>query len=270
MGKTLEAPQTQQRLAFGVEYDGGAFHGWQIQAGVTTVQGALERALSAVAAEPVRVVTAGRTDAGVHATGQVVHFDTLSRRSDYAWVRGTNTQAPRGLAVNWVRNVSRDFHARFSATGRAYRYIILNRAVRPTILAGRVAWFYRPLNVEAMQQAADYLIGRHDFSAYRASGCQSHQPVREVRKLGVSRAREWVLIDIEADGFLHHMVRNIAGVLCAIGSGDQAPGWAQEVLESCDRRSGGVTASADGLYLTRVDYPGQFNLPMSPPPCQYW
>ncbi len=258
------------RLAACLEYDGSRFCGWQKQANAITVQETVERALSRIADEPVTASAAGRTDSGVHAGAQVIHFDTHSKRSLHSWLRGANTQLPEGVALQWVVPVPGHFHARFSATGRCYRYVILNRAVRPTYLAGRVGWDYRLLDTRRMRRAARYLIGRHDFSAFRASSCQSASAVRELRTLTVHRRGQWVWIDAQANAFLHHMVRNLVGVLCAVGAGEADPGWAREVLESRERQRGGVTAPAEGLYLTRVDYAADFSLPPAPPPCRYW
>jgi tRNA pseudouridine38-40 synthase len=250
-----------KRVAAIVEYDGAAFSGWQYQSGVRTVQDTLETALAVVADTPVRVVTAGRTDTGVHATGQVVHFDTEAVREPRAWVRGTNSRLPKDVAVLWAGEVDENFHARFSATGRHYHYCILNRPVRPTYLAGRVSWEYRPLEVEPMQAAAASLLGTHDFSSYRAVQCQAKNPVRELRALDVWRIRDRVVIHAYANAFLHHMVRNIAGVLCAIGAGERTPEWAVEVLQARDRTRGGITAPPDGLYLTGVEYPQEYGIP---------
>jgi tRNA pseudouridine38-40 synthase len=249
------------RIAAIVEYDGSAFSGWQWQSGVRTVQEVLETALAYVADAPVRVITAGRTDTGVHATGQVVHFDTDAVRDPHAWVRGTNSRLPKDVAILWAGEVGEDFHARFSATGRHYHYCILNRPVRPTYLAGRVSWDYRPLNIDPMQAAAATLLGSHDFSSYRAVQCQAKSPVRELRALDVWRTRDRVIIHAYANAFLHHMVRNIAGVLCTIGAGERPPEWARQVLEARDRTTGGITASPDGLYLTRVEYPDVHGIP---------
>ncbi|NOZ51767.1 MAG: tRNA pseudouridine(38-40) synthase TruA [Gammaproteobacteria bacterium] len=249
------------RVALGIEYDGHDFHGWQWQLNAVTVQAVVEEALGVVANHPVRVTCAGRTDTGVHALGQVVHFEAQTQRSERSWVFGCNANLPDSVAVTWARKVEDRFHARFSAKRRRYRYVILNRAVRPTMLVHRVAWEYRPLMVEYMQQAAMSLIGEHDFSAYRAAGCQSKTPVREIYRIDVQRKNELVLLDIEANAFLHHMVRNIAGVLMAIGAGEQSVAWAEQVLQSRDRRAGGVTAPPYGLYLVDVDYPPDFNLP---------
>lgn len=258
------------RIAIGVEYDGACFNGWQLQDGVATVQEALERALSRVADEPVRVIGAGRTDTGVHATAQVAHFDTRSVRSPYNWVRGANTMLPQGVVLLWAREAVEGFHARFSAVRRGYRYVVLNRPLRPTYLRRRVTWEYRPLELGRMREAARMLVGRHDFSAFRSSHCQARTPVRRIENLEVSNEGAWFWIDVQADAFLHHMVRNIAGVLLAIGAGERAPEWAGTVLESRDRRRGGVTAPADGLYLTGVGYPSRFSIPEPASACRFW
>ncbi len=252
------------RLALGVEYDGSGYSGWQSQPRQKTIQGVVEKALSRVANHPVRIACAGRTDTGVHASGQVIHFDTEAQRSRRSWVFGANANLPKDVVILWARVVPDSFHARFAALRRCYRYVIFNRVVRPTFLARRVTWEYRPLNEQRMQEAASYLVGKHDFNAYRAVACQAASPVRTVYRLDVSRQGEMFYIDIEANAFLHHMVRNIAGVLLTIGSGEQSPDWAQEVLETRDRRMGGVTAAPCGLYLVRVCYPEQYDIPSSP------
>ena len=250
------------RLALGVEYDGRDFSGWERQPGAATVQATVEVALSRVANHPVKTVCAGRTDAGVHALGQILHFDTTARRSLRSWVFGANANLPYSVSVAWARFVPDDFHARFSARSRHYRYIIFNRPIRPALFAGRVTWECRPLNAHNMACAAGYLVGEHDFSAYRALSCQARNPVRRVHQLNVSRHEEsLVTIDIVANAFLQHMVRNIAGVLMAVGTGKQAPEWAREVLEARDRTRGGITARPDGLYLMNVAYPARFSLP---------
>lgn len=230
----------------------------------------VEQAFSAVANAPVRVTVAGRTDAGVHACAQVVHFDTGAQRKTRAWLRGANTHLPPDVAVRWVGDVDAGFHARYAATARWYRYLIFNRSVRPTYLAGRVTWEYRPLDLARMQQAAAHLVGSHDFSAFRAAECQANSPVRELRELSVARHGEMVAMTLCANAFLHHMVRNIAGVLMAIGAGEREPVWAKEVLEGRDRRLGGVTAPAHGLYLQAVDYPETYGLPRLPSSCGLW
>jgi len=249
------------RIALGIEYDGRPFRGWQLQRHAPSVQAALEQALSAVAAHPVRVHCAGRTDAGVHASGQVVHFDTAASRQPDAWTLGTNARLPAAVNVTWAREVGGEFDARRSARGRVYRYLILNRRTRSALLDGRASWHCRPLDAAAMQAAAGHLCGRHDFSAFRAAGCQARSPERTLRRLQVTRHGELIVLEAEADAFLMHMVRNIAGVLLRIGRGEAPPAWAAAVLAGRNRRAGGVTAPPDGLYLTGVLYPARFGLP---------
>ena len=251
-----------RRFAVGVEYCGAAFAGWQRQAGARTVEAELCKALSAVADETVRVICGGRTDAGVHGMAQVAHFDTAARRSLHAWLVGVNGALPADVALRWVRPVSGHFHARFSALGRCYRYVVLNRATRPALWRGRAWWVRDALNVEAMQNAGQDLLGEHDFTAFRAARCQSRSPVRRVDALRVWREGEWLAIEITANAFLHHMVRNIVGLLVAVGRGRAAASWAGEVLRNRDRRLAALTAPADGLYLARIDYPAAFGLPM--------
>jgi len=254
-----------QRVALGVEYDGADFCGWQMQkSGVRTVQEELEKALSLVADMPVRVHCAGRTDTGVHGVGQVVHFDTEAQRSPRSWVLGANANLPFDVNVTWAKPVDEAFHARFSATSRAYRYIILNRMTRSCLNRNRAVWLHRPLDADRMHEAAQALIGSHDFSSFRAQGCQAKSPVRILSQLDVSRQNDRVIIDVEANAFLHHMVRNLAGVLMAIGRGDEPVGWAREVLERRDRARGGVTAPPEGLYLMHVGYPDEFEIPEPP------
>ena len=258
------------RIAAILEYDGSSFCGWQWQDDAPSIQEAVEKALSQVADEPVRVIAAGRTDAGVHASAQVIHFDTEARRSDYAWLRGANSSFPDSIALLWVREVDPEFHARFAATGREYRYVILNRSVRPTYLARRVTHEYRPLDAVRMQTAASYLVGTHDFSSFRAVQCQAKSPVRSLRELTVTRQGEFVVIKAAANAFLHHMVRNFAGLLMDIGAGEKAPEGAREVPAARDRTMGGITAPPNGLYLTAVDYPAHFNIPLIPLPLGLW
>lgn len=254
------------RLAAGVEYDGRAYRGWQAQSNALGVQTVVERALSRVAANPVTVMCAGRTDAEVHGLGQVVHFDSPVHRPEHGWMLGANVHLPADVAITWVRPVAPDFHARFSATGRRYRYIILNRPARPGLLAGRVAWYPRPLALELMQAAATLLLGRHDFSAFRAQDCQAKTAVRSVRELELRRYGEFIVLDIEADAFLKHMVRNIAGLLIRIGASERPPEWAHEVLAGRVRARGGPTAAPGGLYLVAVTYPPGSGIPAAPLP----
>ncbi|MEJ2591037.1 MAG: tRNA pseudouridine(38-40) synthase TruA [Candidatus Thiodiazotropha sp.] len=248
------------KIALGVEYDGSAFHGWQFQGDVRSVQESLELALSRVADHPVTVHCAGRTDTGVHATGQVVHFETAAVRSDRSWILGTNSNLPDDVSVSWARQMPDDFHARFSAVGRHYQYRIINRGYRSALWRNRAVWIHHPLDAAAMHRAAQRLVGTHDFSSYRALGCQAKHPVRTIHSLTVRREGEMVVMDVHANAFLHHMVRNIAGVLIAVGKGEQAETWAEEVLALRDRTLGGVTAPPQGLCLTRVDYPPEFGL----------
>jgi tRNA pseudouridine38-40 synthase len=250
------------RIALGVEYNGACFSGWQRQRhAVRTVQAVLEDALAKVAAHPVSVFCAGRTDTGVHALGQVAHFDADVVRSERNWLMGTNANLPSDVAVTWVRRVDADFHARFRAVSRRYRYRIINRPTRSALFDGLVTWIHQPLDAGRMHAAGQALVGEHDFSSYRAAGCQAKSPVKTVHGLQVERRGERVEITVHANAFLHHMVRNIAGVLIAIGRGDKPVDWAGQVLSERDRRSGGVTAPPDGLYFERVWYPGEFSLP---------
>lgn len=250
------------RVALAFEYDGRGFHGWQYQkSGVRSVQGELTQAVSKVADHDVELVCAGRTDAGVHASYQIAHFETPSVRNPRSWVMGINTSLPGDIAVHWAGNGIGDFHARFSATYRRYRYVIYNHPVRPGILNGQVSWTFRPLDAELMNQAAQYLRGEHDFSAFRAAGCQSRSPVRFLEAITVTRKGEFVVIDVQANAFLHHMVRNIAGALMAVGSARQHPEWIREILAGRDRTVAGVTAPPHGLYLVDVGYPDGFAIP---------
>ena len=252
------------RLAMGIEYDGGRYHGWQRQSHCDSVQARLEKAISRVADGPVEVVCAGRTDRGVHATHQVVHFDVEVERPLYGWQMGTIQHLPKDITVLWVQPVGEDFHARFSATAREYRYCVVNRSSRPALSAGRLTWWYRPLDADRMQEAAHRLLGEHDFSSFRGRDCQAHSPVRTLESIRVTRQGDYLLIDVRANAFLHHMVRNIVGSLFAIGAGEQPVEWLSEVLSARDRDVAGITAPADGLYLTGVEYPSVFGLPTGP------
>jgi len=259
-----------RRIAACVEYCGAQYSGWQYQANAPSVQARVERAISRVADADTRVAAAGRTDAGVHGGGQVIHFDTRARRLPHEWLRGVNTHLPHDIALLWTREVGADFHARFAAVARAYRYVLFNRAVAPTGLRGRVAWHPPAVEVAPMREAAAALIGRHDFSAYRGAHCQAKHPHRDLRRLDIGRAGEWLWLDFTADGFLHHMVRNIVGTLVRIGEGVESPAWAGELLAGRERSAAGPTAPAAGLYLTGVTYAPRHRLPPPPPPPRFW
>lgn len=251
----------ETRLAMGVEYDGTDFQGWQRQSHGRAIQNVFEAALSAVADVPVEAVCAGRTDSGVHATGQVIHFDPPVRRRHRSWLLGTNSNLPRDVSVSWVREVNAEFHARYSAVSRSYRYLILNRPVRSALHRFRACWVHQPLDEERMAEAARHLVGEHDYSAFRAAGCQSRSPVRNVTALSISRRGEWLAIDVSANAFLQHMVRNLAGLLITIGCGEREPAWAAEILAGRDRTASAFAAPAAGLTLIAVDYPAEYGLP---------
>ena len=253
-----------QRIAIGIEYDGSQFSGYQMQShGTRTVQDCLQQALSKVANHPVVVTCAGRTDTGVHATDQVVHFDTAAIREDKAWVLGVNTLLPDDVAVLWVKTVSDEFNARFRATMRTYRYVIRNTRTRPAILNRRVTWIYGELDIEAMHAGAQALIGEHDFSSFRSSKCQAKHPNRVMNSIDVTRDRDHIYIDVRANAFLHHMVRNIVGSLLQVGRGEKPIEWIAEILAIKDRNLAGMTASASGLYLVAVEYPPEYGIPAS-------
>ncbi len=249
------------RIALGIEYDGSQYHGWQKQARLHTVQESLELALAQVAQHEVEVVCAGRTDTGVHATGQVVHFDSETERTMRAWTHGGNAFLPKDICVRWAKKVTEDFHARYSAQSRTYRYIIIDQPIRPALFRSNVTWQYRALNHENMNKAAQDLIGEHDFTSFRSSECQSLSPMRHVKAISVTRQQSCIHIEITANAFLHHMVRNIAGVLMAVGSGKRDVVWLKEVLEAKERRMGGETAPPYGLYLIKVEYPAIHQIP---------
>ncbi|MBA1149592.1 tRNA pseudouridine(38-40) synthase TruA [Ectothiorhodospiraceae bacterium WFHF3C12] len=249
------------RFAIGIAYDGSGYMGWQRQRHGASVQAMVEKAASRVADEAVEVICAGRTDAGVHATHQVAHFDSGAERPLHGWLRGINSNLPGDIAIQWIQPAAPEFHARFSATGRCYRYVIYTHPVRPALHRNRVSWTYRPLALEPMRQAARHLVGEHDFSSFRAVACQARHPVREVREIALQRSGAYIYLDVNANAFLHHMVRNIAGVLMSIGAGERPPEWCRAVLEARDRTRGGVTAPGEGLYLTGVDYPAHLGIP---------
>jgi tRNA pseudouridine38-40 synthase len=254
------------RYAAQIEYDGTSFAGWQYQDHARTVQQVVEAAFSQVADHAVKVVCSGRTDAGVHAIGQVIHFDSEAIRPEKAWVFGANTHLPRDVSVRWIRPVPDRFSARFSALARQYRYVVFNHRLRPTLWRNRVAWYHWPVDVGPMQQAAQHLVGEHDFSSFRAAGCQSRTPMRRVDSIRVMREGDYVYLDLRANAFLHHMVRNIVGSLLRVGRGEHSADWIQEVLLARDRRLAGVTAPAEGLYFVHVEYAPELDFPAAPQP----
>lgn len=251
----------KSRIALGMEYDGSRFCGWQSQARGCGVQNALEKALSEIAGGPVTTVSAGRTDAGVHALTQVVHFDVAAERPMSAWVRGGNALLPQTAAVQWAVPIGADFHARFSARSRGYHYVLLNHAVRPARLAGKIGWFHVPLDLGAMREAAQPLIGRQDFSAFRAAECQAASPVKNMVTVQIERYGDYIVFEFRADAFLHHMVRNLVGSLVYVGAGKRPAGWMRELLESRDRSRCAPTFAPDGLYLTSIRYDATWGLP---------
>ncbi len=250
-----------------IEYDGTAYYGWQRLSHGPSVQGEVESALSSVANHEVNLTCSGRTDSGVHGIGQIVHFESDAIRDEKAWIMGTNTNLPDDIALSWIQTVDKEFHARFTALSRRYRYIILNQQTRPALLDKKVCWFRDQLNENAMQDAATRLLGENDFSSFRAAGCQAKHAMRDLQEIRVTRDRRYIYVDIVANAFLHHMVRNIAGSLLKVGTGDKSPQWFSELLEIKDRTQAGITAPACGLYFVSVKYPEKFNLPdvASPP-----
>ncbi len=249
------------RIALGIEYAGTPFTGWQSQPDGRAVQDVLERALEAIAGERIGVTAAGRTDAGVHATLQVAHFDTKASRPLSAWVRGTNAHLPAEIAVLWAHAVPSAFHARFSASARHYTYLLVNRPVRPALLAGRVGWYHRPLAVDAMREGAAALVGTHDFSAFRAALCQAKSPIKTLAVADIHAAGDCIRFDFSANAFLHHMIRNIVGALVHVGAGKAPPAWIAELLAGRDRTRSAPTFAAQGLYLTGADYGDAWGLP---------
>ena len=251
------------RIAIGIEYDGTAYNGWQRQSHGVGVQTVIENALSKIANESIETICAGRTDSGVHAIAQVVHFDSKVKRTMRNWLFGINSNLPDDVNACWAKIVDQNFHARFSAISRSYRYLILNKSVRSSLHRNRAWWIHRPLNEFDMQRAADHLLGKHDFSAFRAAGCRASTPIREISNIRINRDGDWIAIDVTANAFLQHMVRSIAGLLATIGQGEANSALVREVLESCDRKKGGVAAPAHGLTLMKIDYPDKFDLPIA-------
>lgn len=252
------------RVALGVEYMGAGYSGWQRQNHAEAVQSRVEEALANILQQNVNVVCAGRTDTGVHATAQVVHFDAPVQRPLKAYTRGLNTILPKDVAITWAKSVSSDFHARFSARARRYRYVIYNNALRSGVLDAGVTHVYKPIDDKAMHAAAQVLVGKHDFTSYRAAHCQSKTSVRTVHYIKVYRLQQFVIVDIKANAFLHHMVRNIVGCLLDIGSGEQPISYIADILALKDRSKASTTAKPNGLYLVQVDYDAQFELPQTP------
>ncbi|MDE2209132.1 MAG: tRNA pseudouridine(38-40) synthase TruA [Betaproteobacteria bacterium] len=254
------------RYALALEYDGAPFCGFQSQPSACAIQDALEHALAAIGGGPIRIAAAGRTDAGVHATSQIVHFDCDAQRPQAAWVRGVNSHLPPAIAVLWCREVDERFHARYAATARHYTYLLLNRPQRPGLMHGRAGWHHAPLDAGAMREAAQRLLGRHDFSSFRAAECQARSPVKtltrlDVTRVGIAPGEALLRFDVSADAFLQHMVRNIVGTLVEVGAGRRAPAWVGELLAACDRRRGAPTFAAAGLHFTGADYDAGFALP---------
>jgi len=249
------------KIAAAVEYCGTHFNGWQRLKVDRSVQQCVEEALSRVANQAIRVICAGRTDAGVHARYQVIHFETGAMREMHSWVFGANANLPSDVSLIWARPVDEDFHARFQATARTYSYVILNRPARPGLYHPLLSWECRPLDISLMSEAGRHLLGKHDFTSYRAQACQSNSPVREIHELEVVRYGDYVIINVRANAFLYHMVRNIAGVLIAIGTGKEEADWARQVLEAKNRAVAGITAAPEGLYLLNVEYPERFEIP---------
>ena len=249
------------KIALGIEYAGCNYYGWQKQSISPTIQETVESALSAIANEIIKVYCAGRTDTGVHAIQQVIHFETSSERELHSWVMGANSKLPNDISVIWALNVDDSFHARFTAKNRTYQYLILNRRSRPAILNGLVTWECQELDFKKMVDSSKCLLGEHDFTSFRAVSCQSDSAIRKIYELEINKAKDLFVITVRANGFLHHMVRNIAGVLIAIGAGKENMDWIVDVLNAKDRTVAGVTAEPDGLYLANIEYPEHYSIP---------
>ncbi len=250
-----------KRIVLGVEYDGTNFYGWQFQPALRTVQDELEKAISKIAGEKIRITCAGRTDAGVHAMGQVIHFDTSVDRPESAWILGVKTNLPDDITIAWMKEVSSEFSARFSAVERHYCYLVNTSQVNSAINRYRMLWHPKLLDVNAMREATQYLLGKHDFSSFRAAGCQSKSPVRCMNEILISSQQSVIRLDFKANAFLHHMIRNIVGALLSVGSLKTSPIWIKEVLEAKDRQAAGITAAPYGLYFMSVSYPDEFDMP---------
>jgi tRNA pseudouridine38-40 synthase len=249
------------KIALGIEYAGCNYYGWQKQSISPTIQETVESALSDIADEIINVYCAGRTDTGVHAIQQVIHFETSSVREPHSWIFGANSKLPKDISVIWALNVDDNFHARYAAENRTYQYLILNRRSRPAILNGLVTWERRQLDFKKMVEASKCLLGEHDFTSFRAVSCQANSPIRTVHELEINKMEDWFVITIRANGFLHHMIRNIAGVLIAVATGEEEVNWVVDVLDTKDRTVAGVTAVPDGLYLVNIEYPKHYLIP---------
>lgn len=263
-----------KRIVLGVQYDGANWRGWQTQPSGGTVQDTLEAALKRFALVDIATTCAGRTDAGVHALEQVVHFDTVLDREMFSWVRGVNAFLPPSIAVRWACETPRDgqdeFHARFSATARTYHYVIYNHPVRSPLLSGKAGWVFRPLQVEPMRVAASHLLGTHDFSAFRAAECQAKSPIKTMHDIRIERRGDLIVVTLTANAFLHHMVRNIVGSLIVVGNGNQRPEWVAEILASRNRSLAAPTFMPDGLYLAKIAYDAKWCLPQEAAPAMPW
>lgn len=249
------------RIALGVEYDGSEFNGWQSQPDGRTVQDTLQHAISKIASESISIIAAGRTDTGVHALEQVIHFDTHGARPLSAWMRGVNAHLPPNIAVLWAHAVPEEFHARFSAQARSYQYVLINRPARSAVHHGKVGWYHAPLDVVTMREAAQYLLGEHDFSSFRASECQAKSPIKNLAQLDIQQQGDTIIFDLTANAFLHHMVRNIIGCLIYVGKGQHKPEWMGEVLQAKQRKQAAPTFAPDGLYLRHIHYDAKWSLP---------
>jgi len=266
----MECGKDLKRIALGIQYDGAPWSGWQTQPNGRTVQDRLQAAIAEFTKAGISVTCAGRTDAGVHAIEQVVHLDTELEREPISWVRGLNSFLPPSIAVRWACEVPRDFHARSSARARCYKYVLYNHPIRSPLQHGKVGWTFRPLALEPMQQAAQYLLGEHDFSAFRAAACQAFTPVKTMHEVHIEQRGSLFIFTLRGNAFLHHMVRNIVGSLLYVGKGDYPPQWMDQVLQGRDRNHAAPTFMPDGLYLSKVTYDEKWNLPQEDSDLSLW